>query len=91
MRWRSGSATPARLGVIRWGVGDADLPGKHARRIVIGSGFLDAEMHCLGSEADEVRVLRALVDDRQAESFVEGTLSGQVTHVQHWCQPGEQA
>ena len=47
-------------------------------------------MHRLGSEADEVRVLRALVDDRQAESFIEGTLGGQVTHVQHGCQPGEQ-
>jgi hypothetical protein len=47
-------------------------------------------MHRLGAEADELRVLRALVDDRQAEALIERALGRQVTHVQHGCQPGEQ-
>lgn len=45
-------------------VADADLPGQHARWVVVGRGFLDAEMHRLRSEADEIGVLRALIDDR---------------------------
>jgi hypothetical protein len=39
--------------------------------------------------ADELRVLRALVDDRQAELLVKGSLGSQVAHVQHWGQSGK--
>ena len=42
----------------------------------LSAAALDAEMHRFGSEADELRVLRALVDDRQAEPLVEGALGG---------------
>ena len=41
--------------------------------------------------SDGVGVLRAFVDDRQAELFVGGALSGQVRHVQDGGQPNEQA
>jgi hypothetical protein len=53
------------------------LPGKNGWRVVGGFGFLDTEMHSAGTEGNEVGVLRAFVDDRQAELFVEGALSGQ--------------
>jgi hypothetical protein len=46
---------------------DPDLPGKNAWRVVGGFGFLDAEMHTAGTEGNEVKVLRAFVDDRQAD------------------------
>src|SRR5262249_6683439 len=62
-------------------VGDADLPGEHAWRVVVSGGFLDAEMHGVGSEADAVPVIPAPVDDRQAEFLVEGALGGEVAHV----------
>jgi len=59
-------------------------------RVIAGGRFLEAEVHCLGAEADEIWVLRAFVDDWQAELVVEGALSGQIVHIQHGCQPGEQ-
>jgi hypothetical protein len=70
---------------------DPDLPGKNGWRVVGGFGSLDAEMRIAGTEGNEVRLLRAFVDDWQAELFVEGALSGQVRHVQDGGQPDEQA
>jgi hypothetical protein len=44
----------------------------------VAGRFLDGKMQCLCPESDEVRVLLALVDDRQPEALVKGTLSGTV-------------
>lgn len=38
-------------------ISDIDLPGQYAWRVVVSRGRLDAEMHRLGPETDEIRVL----------------------------------
>jgi hypothetical protein len=72
-------------------VGNADLPGQHTRRVVSHCRRLNAEVDGVCAERNEIRVLRTLVDHRDPEPLVERALGGQVTYIQHRCQPGVHA
>src|SRR5215211_6282361 len=64
-------------------VSHADLPCEHTRWVVVREGLLNAEVHRLRAEGDEVRVLGTLVDDGETERLVETSLARQVPYVEY--------